>query len=85
MVTLAPELDRSGSVTTKLTRVGIAVSLGHSTATLTDGETAVRHGARMITHLFNAMPNFHHRDPGLVGLLASKMLGGHEVRGNWTT
>ncbi|XP_055507521.1 N-acetylglucosamine-6-phosphate deacetylase [Leucoraja erinacea] len=71
IVTLAPELQRSGPIIQELVRRGIHVSLGHSVANLVQAETAVSHGATFITHLFNAMLPFHHRDPGIVGLLTS--------------
>lgn len=74
IVTLAPELDRNGLIIEKLARKGIVVSLGHSQAHLSLGEAAVNAGSNFITHLFNAMLPFHHRDPGLVGLLTSNSL-----------
>lgn len=71
IVTLAPELPEAHNVIKSLTKLGVTVSVGHSTANLTEGEQAVRNGAGFITHLFNAMLPFHHRDPGLIGLLTT--------------
>ncbi|XP_075738230.1 N-acetylglucosamine-6-phosphate deacetylase [Rhipicephalus microplus] len=74
IVTMAPELDPDGKVIQALVKKGVTVSIGHSEANLVQGEKAMQDGASFITHLFNAMLPFHHRDPGLVGLLTSKKL-----------
>ena len=74
IVTVAPEINGMCDVVNRLCRQNIVVSVGHSTANLTDAEQAVRSGARFITHLFNAMLPFHHRDPGIVGLLSTDQL-----------
>lgn len=74
MVTLAPELDRSAEVIQELCQEGVKVCIGHSTGDLVQGETAINNGASMITHLFNAMMSFHHRDPHLLGTLTSSMI-----------
>ncbi|KAL5012930.1 hypothetical protein ScPMuIL_011481 [Solemya velum] len=71
---IPPELDRAGEVISEITNRGIKVSVGHSIANLVQGEEAVKNGATFITHLFNAMLPFHHRDPHLVGLLTSNRL-----------
>ena len=43
------------------------VSIGHSAATYEQASMAVANGAKSMTHVFNGMTAFHHRDPGLVG------------------
>lgn len=67
LVTLAPELPGADELIDILTARGIAVSIGHSDATAAEAHAAFDRGARAVTHLFNAMRPFTHRDPGVVG------------------
>ncbi|MDB5623663.1 MAG: nagA [Devosia sp.] len=50
-----------------LVQAGITVSLGHSDADFATATSAIVAGATMTTHLFNAMSQLGHREPGLVG------------------
>jgi N-acetylglucosamine-6-phosphate deacetylase len=43
------------------------VALGHTSAAADQVAAAAAAGARMVTHLYNGMVPFHHRDPGAVG------------------
>lgn len=78
IITIAPELDVNCKVIKSIRDRNIVVSLGHSEAGLQVGESACNSGANFITHLFNAMLPFHHRDPGLIGLLTSQKVP-HQV------
>jgi N-acetylglucosamine-6-phosphate deacetylase len=65
LVTLAPELDGAHRLIDRLHERGVVVSAGHTDATAAEAEGAFDRGVRTVTHLFNAMRPFHHRDPGI--------------------
>ena len=67
LVTLAPELPGADALVETLLRREIAVSCGHSDATAEQANAAFDLGVRTVTHLFNAMRPFGHRDPGIAG------------------
>ncbi len=66
-MTLAPELPGALEAIDVLRERGVVVSLGHSNATAAEAHAAFDRGARTVTHLFNAMRPFGHRDPGIAG------------------
>jgi N-acetylglucosamine-6-phosphate deacetylase len=67
IITVAPELDGVIDLISVLADAGHIVSVGHSAATYSQGLAGIERGARHATHLFNRMPPFSHRAPGLVG------------------
>ncbi len=67
LVTLAPEQPGAEEFIRAARQEGVTVSLGHTTADYDTASAAYKAGARQATHLFNAMPPFTHRAPGVVG------------------
>ncbi|WP_337021374.1 N-acetylglucosamine-6-phosphate deacetylase [Pantoea anthophila] len=67
-VTLAPE-NAGREVIRQLTDAGIIVSAGHSSATYEEAKAGFSAGVSFATHLYNAMPAFAGREPGLIGAL----------------
>jgi N-acetylglucosamine-6-phosphate deacetylase len=64
--TLAPELPGADDVIDRLIEKNVRVAIGHSAASFSEANRWFDGGVGLVTHLFNAMPAFHHRDPGLV-------------------
>ena len=67
LVTLAPERPGAAELIDLLRGRAITVSCGHSDATSDEAAAAFDRGVRTVTHLFNAMRPFLHRDPGIAG------------------
>eukprot|EP01037_Dinobryon_pediforme_P012656 gene12656-12749_t len=66
LLTVAAE-NASPRLIRRLSEGGIIVSLGHTDADYDTVMAAADAGARGITHLFNAMSQMQHRNPGVVG------------------
>jgi len=65
MITIAPELQDQ-EVIDYLHGQGIIISSGHSNATYAEGKAFLNKPIPAVTHLFNAMPQMHHREPGYI-------------------
>jgi N-acetylglucosamine-6-phosphate deacetylase len=77
MVTVAPECEGALELVAKLTAAHVVVAAGHSQCSPEVFAAARLTGVTMVTHLFNAMSPFSHRDPGLVGsVLAGDVFAG---------
>lgn len=67
IITMACEKDEDFALTRYASENGVLVSMGHSASTYEEALMAVANGAMSMTHIFNGMTPFHHRNPGLVG------------------
>ena len=66
IITMATEHDEDFALTEYCAQTGVRVSIGHSAATLEEAALAIAHGATGMTHIFNGMSPFHHRNTGLI-------------------
>lgn len=67
LMTIAPELPGALDVIRRVVRQGCVPSIGHSKAHYEEVQDAIDCGLAQVTHIFNAMPLAHHRDPGVLG------------------
>ena len=67
VMTVAPELDGAPKLIARALGESVRVSVGHTDATFDQARAAFKAGATQVTHAFNAMRPFHHRDPGPIG------------------
>jgi len=71
MMTVAPELQDE-TVLKNLKDRGVTLSVGHSNATYEQAWDFLNRDVTTATHLFNAMPPLHHREPGLIMAIFEK-------------
>lgn len=71
MVTIAPELPGAIQAIHQIVRAGALAAVGHTDADYRTTLHAIDAGARVATHISNAMRPLHHRDPGAIGALMS--------------
>ena len=66
IVDVAPELSGAAEFTQKAAEL-CTVSVAHTDADYAQTKAVFDSGATHLTHLFNAMPGIHHRNPGVIG------------------
>lgn len=64
MMTIAPELPGNLNIIKSLVNNDVIAAFAHSDATYEETIRGFEAGINHVTHLFNAMPPLHHRNPG---------------------
>lgn len=65
-ITLAPEVDEDFALTRYCRENGVVVSMGHSAANYEQVLLGIANGATSMTHVYNGMTPYHHRNQGMV-------------------
>ena len=65
IVDIAPELPGAAEFVEKASKL-CTVSIAHTDCTYDDAKAAIDAGVTHLTHLYNAMPGIHHRNPGVI-------------------
>jgi len=68
---VAPELPGAVEFIRQASRL-CTVSIAHTDANYEQAKAAIDAGATHLTHLFNAMPPIHHRNPGVIGAASER-------------
>lgn len=71
IIDIAPELDGASEFTEKASGL-CTVSVAHTDASYEDTVKVYEAGAKHLTHLYNAMPGIHHRNPGVIGAASER-------------
>jgi N-acetylglucosamine-6-phosphate deacetylase len=71
MITIAPELTGGLASSEATVAAGAVAAIGHTDADDATVAAGLEAGATVVTHLFNAMPPIHHREPGPIPRLLS--------------
>lgn len=66
-LTISPEHDEDFALIRDCAVNGVVVSMGHSAASYEEACMAAANGVTSMTHVYNGMTAFKHREPGLVG------------------
>ncbi|GAA3136699.1 N-acetylglucosamine-6-phosphate deacetylase [Streptosporangium carneum] len=69
MLTIAAELPGALDTIREAVANGVIAALGHSDASYEQTIQGIDAGGSVATHLYNAMPSLHHREPGPVAAL----------------
>ena len=67
VISLAPEIQENQWLICACQERGITTAAAHSDATYDEMRIAVELGLQHVTHCFNAMRSFNHREPGVMG------------------
>lgn len=71
IVDVAAELPNAVEFTEKASKL-CTVSIAHTDCSYADAEAVFDAGATHLTHLYNAMPPIHHRNPGPIGAASER-------------
>ena len=64
---VAPEIEANTWLIDELIARGVTVAAGHTDASFEHLNAAAERGATVVTHVFNGMRGFHHREVGAAG------------------